>query len=264
MRHHVIIGSLVLLLAALPLAGCGDNDNSNGNDNGGGPGGRCGNGVVDQSSEQCDGSDLDGATCASLGFSGGTVTCNGSCRFVTTACTGTSLTPTPVATPTSGEATPTDVAATATAGEPTATATTVTNPTATPTPGGAACSGDESIVVTLSLDSAITSARLDTGYTGSVNLPGTGPDASVKDRVDFAGSGLTVVNDVDQSGDLTDDTLTTSLVGTDVLPAGPFATITFDCVAGQPMPSASDFTCTVVSASNAGTSVTPACSVAVE
>jgi hypothetical protein len=118
--------------------------------------------------------------------------------------------------------------------------------------------------VTLSLDADVTSARLDTGYTGSVNLPGTGTDMSVKERVDFAGSGLTVVNDFDESGDLTDDTLTTSLVGTDVLPAGTFATITFDCVAGQPVPSASDFTCTVVSASNAGTSVTPACAVDVQ
>jgi hypothetical protein len=264
MRHHVIIGSLVLLLAALPLAGCGDNDNGHGNDNQ--PGGTCGNGVVDQASEQCDGSDLDGATCASRGFSGGTLSCNASCRFVTTGCTnGGGGTPTPAVTPTTAGPTPTQVGPTATTVEPTATATTVTNPTATATPGGGpTCSGSESVVVTLSLNAAITSARLDTGYTASVNLPGSGQDQSVKDRVDFAGSGLTVVNDFDQSGDLVDDTLTTSLVGTDVLPAGTFATITFDCVAGQPVPAASDFTCTVVSASNAGTSVTPTCQVRVQ
>ena len=255
MRHHTIIGLLVLLLAAMPLAGCGDNDNG-GND-GGGSGARCGNGVVDQSSEQCDGTDLDGATCASLGFSGGTLSCNGSCRYSTSACTGTSLTPTPVATPTVAGPTATvapTTAATATAG----------NPTATPTPNGPTCDGTESIVVTASLDADVTSARIDLGYPASANVPGSGTDTAVKDRVDFAGSGLTVVNDFDESGDLVDDTLTASLVGTDVVPAGTFVTVTFDCVAGQAAPAAGDFTCTVVSASNAGTSVTAACSLAVQ
>jgi hypothetical protein len=51
------------LLAALPLAGCGDNDNGRQWQRQR-TGGSCGLGVVDQSSEQRDGSDLDGATCA--------------------------------------------------------------------------------------------------------------------------------------------------------------------------------------------------------
>jgi hypothetical protein len=83
----------------------------------------------------------------------------------------------------------------------------------------------------------------------------------VKDRVEFAGSGLTVVNDFDDDGDLVDDTLTVSSVGTDVVPAGTFATVSFDCQAGQTVPTVASFTCTVVAASNAGTTVTPGCAI---
>ena len=96
MRHQLIIGSLVLLLAALPFAGCGDNDN---NDNSGGNGGSCGNGFIDQSSESCDGSDFDGKTCQSLGFASGTLTCTSRCQLDTSSCEGSSSrTPTPVVT----------------------------------------------------------------------------------------------------------------------------------------------------------------------
>ncbi len=47
--------------------------------------GACGNGNQ-EGSEQCDGADLNGQTCASLGFAGGSLSCNASCQFVTTAC----------------------------------------------------------------------------------------------------------------------------------------------------------------------------------
>jgi hypothetical protein len=164
-------------------------------------------------------------------------------------------TPAPQATQTPDGATPT-VTATAGGGD---------TPTPTPTStGGEACGAGESVVVTLSLDATITSARVDLGYPGSVNLPGTGTDQSVADRVDFAGSGLTVVNDFDQNGDLTDDTLTMSLVGTQMLDPGVFSTVTFDCVEDQPKPDAGSFACTVVSASLGGTAVTAACSVAAQ
>jgi hypothetical protein len=46
----------------------------------------CGNGVVD-AGEQCDGSNLNGQTCASQGFSGGTLSCTASCAFDTAQCT---------------------------------------------------------------------------------------------------------------------------------------------------------------------------------
>ena len=252
MRHQLVIGSLVLLLAALPLAGCGDNDNDGNN-------GTCGNGFIDDSSESCDGSDFDGATCQSLGFNGGTLGCSSRCQFDTSDCTGsTSRTPTPVVTATPGtNPTSTTVAATATA-------TAGTDPTVTPTPSGPACTGSESIVVKVDLDGDYTAARVDLKYPASANIPGSGVDQSVKDRIDLASSGLEVKNDFDSDDDLADDTATAGFVGTDVQTAGLFVTITFDCVAGQSAPSASDFTCDVVSASLQGNAVDLGCTVALQ
>jgi Metallo-peptidase family M12 len=45
----------------------------------------CGNGVLD-SGEQCDGGDLGGATCASLGYASGTLACDANCTFDTSQC----------------------------------------------------------------------------------------------------------------------------------------------------------------------------------
>ncbi len=46
----------------------------------------CGNGAIDPG-EQCDGVNLNGATCASRGFVSGTLSCSASCTFETTQCT---------------------------------------------------------------------------------------------------------------------------------------------------------------------------------
>ena len=51
-----------------------------------GGGGNCGNGVID-AGEQCDGADLGGASCSSLGFPGGTLSCSAACTYNTSACT---------------------------------------------------------------------------------------------------------------------------------------------------------------------------------
>ncbi len=45
----------------------------------------CGDGLI-QSGEQCDGSNLGGATCESLGFDSGTVQCSSACTFITASC----------------------------------------------------------------------------------------------------------------------------------------------------------------------------------
>ncbi|MCA9669594.1 MAG: SUMF1/EgtB/PvdO family nonheme iron enzyme [Myxococcales bacterium] len=45
----------------------------------------CGDRIVN-GSEQCDGAALDGATCASQGFDGGELSCDGDCRFDTSGC----------------------------------------------------------------------------------------------------------------------------------------------------------------------------------
>jgi hypothetical protein len=50
------------------------------------PGAVCGNGVV-EAGEQCDGANLNGQTCQSLGFTGGTLACGAGCTFNTAGCT---------------------------------------------------------------------------------------------------------------------------------------------------------------------------------
>ncbi|TXD33907.1 hypothetical protein FRC98_20130 [Lujinxingia vulgaris] len=47
----------------------------------------CGDAEVNQSSEECDGADLNGETCITQGFDGGSLSCNTSCGFDTSACT---------------------------------------------------------------------------------------------------------------------------------------------------------------------------------
>ena len=59
------------------------------------PGGgapQCGNGVR-ETGEDCDGADLGGATCESLGFDGGTLGCGAGCGFDTSQCTGPACVP---------------------------------------------------------------------------------------------------------------------------------------------------------------------------
>ncbi|RDV37840.1 hypothetical protein DV096_12050 [Bradymonadaceae bacterium TMQ3] len=46
----------------------------------------CGDNAVNQTSESCDGSDLGGESCTSLGFGSGTLSCANTCDFDTTAC----------------------------------------------------------------------------------------------------------------------------------------------------------------------------------
>lgn len=53
---------------------------------GGGPTGPvCGDGSIDDG-EQCDGSALGGATCSSVGYASGSLSCNGSCQYNLSAC----------------------------------------------------------------------------------------------------------------------------------------------------------------------------------
>ena len=47
----------------------------------------CGDGVIDEG-EGCDGEDLEGETCQSLGFNGGSLSCRDNCMFDVSSCTG--------------------------------------------------------------------------------------------------------------------------------------------------------------------------------
>jgi hypothetical protein len=99
----------------------------------------CGNGII-EGGEDCEGEDLGGATCESLGYGPGTLSCDIACTFDTSGCspapTSTptptpTLTPTPTPTPTS---TPTPTAVAGAAEAPAATSTPAPPATSTPTP----------------------------------------------------------------------------------------------------------------------------------
>ncbi|QRK10005.1 terpene cyclase/mutase family protein [Archangium violaceum] len=49
---------------------------------------RCGDGVINQPGEVCDGADLGGLTCTDAGYTGGTLSCNPDCTLNASACTG--------------------------------------------------------------------------------------------------------------------------------------------------------------------------------
>jgi hypothetical protein len=50
---------------------------------------RCGDGVINQPGELCDGADLGGNTCVDVGFLGGTLACQSDCTFDASGCVGT-------------------------------------------------------------------------------------------------------------------------------------------------------------------------------
>jgi hypothetical protein len=50
---------------------------------------RCGDGVINQAGELCDGADLGGKTCVDIGFLGGTLACQPDCTFDAAGCVGT-------------------------------------------------------------------------------------------------------------------------------------------------------------------------------
>jgi len=83
MSHSRMLVVGALALALVPYAGCGGKKSS-----GGDP--VCGNGVVEQG-EACDGADLGGEDCASLGLEGGDLACTDTCEVDTSSCTGTAL-----------------------------------------------------------------------------------------------------------------------------------------------------------------------------
>lgn len=270
-KRVITVAALVLGAITLAVAGCGNDGDGDG---GGGSGGfeQCGNGARD-GGEQCDDGNLadedaclgtcqlnvcgDGFTnpgaercdllvppptsCQTEGFSSGTIACADDCTLDTAGCSGQGG---PVPTPTPGPTAtldPNAPTATPIDGSP-------ATPTVTPTPdgGGGGCNAGDPVVVVVSIDTAYGAARIDLQYPASdVNVPGSGTAASVVERVVFAASGLTTVNDDDNTS-----TLTASLVSFNEQAAGTFATITFDCVAATP--AASAFTCTVVSASTPG------------
>ena len=78
LRRSGILAVTLMAFASLSLAACGDDDT--GTDN-------CGNGLID-SAEDCDGTNLDGRSCTSLGLSAGTLLCSADCSYNLSGCGG--------------------------------------------------------------------------------------------------------------------------------------------------------------------------------
>ena len=225
---------------------------------------RCGDGVVHAGVEQCDGLDMDGADCSTLGLSGSGLRCNLACQYDTSPC-GPAFTPTatPTTTPSATE-TPT-VTPTFLTAPPTETPT----PTVTPTPNPCgdgfldpgetcdSCPADcqvlscpmpgmpaEEFRVDLSAPAGTspTGVAVLIGYRSDrVSLPGagSGPAARIQNRP--AGTSQ-LVNDLDYAVRVT----IVAQSGNDI-PSGELFTIDFDSCAEAPPVDPANFGCTVQS-----------------
>jgi hypothetical protein len=73
--------SVVFALALVPFVGCGSDDDKK-------PASKCGNGTIDDG-EDCDGTNLDSETCATVGMgtaTSGTLACTSTCTFDLSGC----------------------------------------------------------------------------------------------------------------------------------------------------------------------------------
>jgi len=226
---------------------------------------RCGDGAIELSVEQCDGTNIPvDTTCASLGYGTGPAGRNipactaDHCQFDVSVC-GARFTPTPVL-PTA---------------TPTVTRTPTPSPSPTPTfdegacgngllePGEtcttcpadcapAACTpSGETATFSVALQSgrAPTRARVLLAYRSSaLSLPGSGSDVSVRQRVRFVAPvpDPFMVNDLDYAVSV-DSTRSAGL------PAAPaaFVTARFDLCAGAPAPTVEDLACSLELCSDA-------------
>jgi hypothetical protein len=134
--------------------------------------------------------------------------------------------------------------------EPTATP----SPTATPTvPPGCA---EVEVVTALAYDPddvpQLAGVTLTLSYAeATVSIPGSGAVASVLDRLtDRSAVGFFQAEDLDTDANQRDDQVRVAYVTTETIPPGPFIGVRFDCEGGAAPPSAGDFTCRIVDASD--------------
>ena len=101
---------------------------------------------------------------------------------------------------------------------------------------------------------------------GKVSIPGTGNDPQVLGRVDnLTGISNGLFSAGDSDGNPNNSTLNIGLVSlSQTIPTGNFARAHFDCVAGQPRPSASDFSCAASGSTLQGGDVPTQCSLVVD
>lgn len=202
--------------------------------------------------EVCDGSNLDGNSCGSLGLGLGDLTCSEDCQLDTSDCANPMETPvgTPIPQPTPTDANP--------------------DPTATPDgPSGPTCAAGDMIRVAVELDTggvsmAGATVRLDYP-TDLVDIPGSIDAPTVQDSVTFlVAAPFTVVNDQDTDpADGIDDRLNLSATGITPFAPGPFAHVDFDCFAGATAPTVGDFVCVAVGSDEFGGELSTVCRLAI-
>lgn len=215
----------------------------------------CGDGFIDSTGsrhEDCDGLDVAGASCNSLGFSPGTLHCSATCSFDTSAC-GLAFTPTPSPTQTPMNVPTPTATATATPefhcgngvlenGETcdSCPADCVAQPCAASTP---VRSVDVQLAVPSELE--VSGVTILVGYRSDVvSLPGTGAAPSVASRVkNKPSNAIGAVNDLDYA-------LRVVLSRSAPFAPGRLFTIEFDSCDGATPPDANNFGCTVEGCSN--------------
>jgi hypothetical protein len=177
--------------------------------------------------------------------------------------TAASATPTPGPTATAPPATPTPTvgATPAPTGSP-------TQPTATATAAASCSTATVTIRTSYQAQAApdfVAGVTTMLRYPGGVlDIPGTGNQSTVLARVtNLSGAnGLFSAGDQDSDQSGTDDLLSVGMISTgSAVPAGDFARVVFDCVAGQPVPTAGDFSCTPDVSSLFGNTVDATCSI---
>jgi hypothetical protein len=177
-------------------------------------------------------------------------------------------TPGPTAPPTATPPPTGTPAPTGSPGEPTATP----GPTATPEPTAVATCQTATVTITTSYQAqtppdvvAGVSTFLD--YPGTrLEIPGTGNQSTVLARVtNLSGvSALFSAGDQDSDSDGADDRVSVGLISTGAaIPPGTFAQVVFDCIAGEALPVAADFTCTPDVSSLFGNTLEATCEVSV-
>lgn len=234
---------------------------------------RCGDGVVHVGVEQCDGTALNGATCAGLGLAGERPACSATCEIDASAC-GSAFTPTATATSTP-PGTPTQTfSPTLRPDVPTPTATTSPTPTASFTPTQMPCGdgvlrpdetcddcpadctvqpcepGGETIDFVFDLvappGQSPTGVTVRLGYRSElIDIPGMGGQRPVLERVNAPDPAPVpfIVNDAGYA---------VSVVLGRTTPITELFTITFDRCTGAPEPTVDDFGCAIVGCASGG------------
>ena len=222
----------------------------------------CGDGVIEAGVEECDGFNLNGRNCSSLGLGAGDLTCTSDCRLDSSGC-GAPFTPTPTATGTATPLPPTPTATSFPTGQPTLTPTFTATPTPLPCGDGLlessetcdSCPADcvpspcdaSGETFPIEVDFAFPAARSPTSATvllayrsSVISLPGSKLEQTVRQRVVAPAPSPFLFTPFDL-----DYALRVVISRSEGLSSGLLFTATFDGCSGAAAPHLEDFDCSV-------------------